>query len=316
VYLDFYRLTREPFRITPDPEFLYLGPVHKEALAAIAYGVEQRKGILAVTRGGGDGKDHHPALVPRQGRPGTAEVRLRVQPQRLLPDPAADDLPGARDPPGERPSNGFEVAAEDEMVALSRNIDALLTASPRNVVQFIGAQGGEGSSTVTRDFAMVSAARLGKSVLLLDADPRNPSQHLFFRLEPEFGWGEILRNRRTFRKAIRRIGKTKLYVYPTPPGSAPLPEALFSPEIKEFWDAAKERFDLVLIDSAPASASPDGLSMSRYVDGVVLVLEAEKTRKPVAENLKNRIRQNGGNLLGMVFNNRRCHIPEFLYKRL
>lgn len=125
-----------------------------------------------------------------------------------------------------------------------------------------------------------------------------------------------MRNKRTFRKAICRIGKTSLYVYPTPPGPASLPEALFSPGIKEFWDAAMEKFDLVLIDSAPASASPDGIALSRYVDGVVLVLEADKTRKPVAENLKNQILQNGGNLLGMVFNNRRYHIPEFVYKRL
>jgi general secretion pathway protein A len=56
MYLDFYRLSREPFRITPDPEFLYLSPGHREALAAIAYGVEQRKGIIAVTGEVGTGK--------------------------------------------------------------------------------------------------------------------------------------------------------------------------------------------------------------------------------------------------------------------
>jgi len=56
MYLDFYCLKREPFRITPDPEFLYLSPGHKEALAAIAYGVEQRKGIIAVTGQVGTGK--------------------------------------------------------------------------------------------------------------------------------------------------------------------------------------------------------------------------------------------------------------------
>jgi len=56
MYLDFYHLNREPFRITPDPEFLYLSPGHKEALAAIAYGVEQRKGIIAVTGEVGTGK--------------------------------------------------------------------------------------------------------------------------------------------------------------------------------------------------------------------------------------------------------------------
>ena len=56
MYLDFYHLNREPFRITPDPEFLYMSPGHKEALAAIAYGVEQRKGIIAVTGEVGTGK--------------------------------------------------------------------------------------------------------------------------------------------------------------------------------------------------------------------------------------------------------------------
>jgi len=56
MYLDFYHLNREPFRITPDPEFLYLSPSHKEALASIAYGVEQRKGIIAVTGEVGTGK--------------------------------------------------------------------------------------------------------------------------------------------------------------------------------------------------------------------------------------------------------------------
>jgi Mrp family chromosome partitioning ATPase len=218
--------------------------------------------------------------------------------------------------PGERPSTGFEVVAEREMVTLSRNIDALLETSPKKVLQFIGSQAGEGTSTVVRDFAMVCATRLGKTVLLLDADPQRPSQHLSFHLQPEFGWEEILRNKRTFRKAICRIGDTKLHVYPIPPGSASLPKALFSPEIREFWEAAKERFDLVLIDSAPASASPDGIALSRFMDGVVLVLSADKTRKPVAESLRNQILQNGGNLLGMVFNNRRYHIPEFVYKRL
>jgi general secretion pathway protein A len=56
MYLDFYHLNREPFRITPDPEFLYWSPSHKEALAAIAYGVEKRKGIIAVTGEVGTGK--------------------------------------------------------------------------------------------------------------------------------------------------------------------------------------------------------------------------------------------------------------------
>jgi Mrp family chromosome partitioning ATPase len=218
--------------------------------------------------------------------------------------------------PGERPAGGFDIAAEHEMVTLSRNIDALLETSPRKVIQFIGPHEGAGTSTVVRDFAMVSAARLGRTVLLLDADPLSPSQHLFFHLQPKSEWEEIVRDKVTFDEAIHKIGDTDLYVLPNPPGSTNVPKILYSPEIREFWEELRKIFDLVLIDSAPASASPDGIGISRYVDGVVLVLSAEKTRKPVAESLKYQIVQNGGNLLGMVFNNRRYHIPESVYKRL
>ena len=218
--------------------------------------------------------------------------------------------------PGEPPSTGFEVSAENEMVVLSRNIDALLQDTPRKVIQFIGSQAGEGTSTVIRDFAIVSAARLGKSVLLLDTDYRNPCQAEFFRISANFGWEEIVHDKGTFEKAISRIGDIDLYVYSPPPSSASTPNILYSSGIKEFWEEMKQLFDLVLVDSAPAATSPDGITLSRFVDGVVLVLEADKTRKPVVENLKNRIVQNGGNLLGMVFNKRRYHIPDWMYKRL
>ena len=56
MYLNFYNLKKHPFRITPDPEFLYLSPSHKEALAAIIYGVDQRRGFVTITGEVGVGK--------------------------------------------------------------------------------------------------------------------------------------------------------------------------------------------------------------------------------------------------------------------
>jgi Mrp family chromosome partitioning ATPase len=83
-----------------------------------------------------------------------------------------------------------------------------------------------------------------------------------------------------------------------------------------FWKKLRQRFDLILIDSPPATTSPDGLALSSKVDGIVLVVEAEKTRWPVAESTKNRILSSGGKILGIVLNKRRYHIPDFVYKRL
>lgn len=56
MYLNFYNLDKEPFQITPDPAFLYLSNVHKEALASIIYGVEKRKGFILITGAVGVGK--------------------------------------------------------------------------------------------------------------------------------------------------------------------------------------------------------------------------------------------------------------------
>jgi len=56
MYKNFYYLKKEPFHITPDPEFLFLSPSHKEALAAIIYGVTKRKGFLVITGEVGVGK--------------------------------------------------------------------------------------------------------------------------------------------------------------------------------------------------------------------------------------------------------------------
>ena len=56
MYFKFYDLEKEPFHITPDPEFLFLSPMHKEALAVLIYGVQQRKGFIAIIGEVGLGK--------------------------------------------------------------------------------------------------------------------------------------------------------------------------------------------------------------------------------------------------------------------
>src|SRR6478609_2927332 len=56
MYARFYGFTTEPFQNTPDLDFLFLSPNHKEALASIEYGIRQRKGFIAITGEVGVGK--------------------------------------------------------------------------------------------------------------------------------------------------------------------------------------------------------------------------------------------------------------------
>jgi general secretion pathway protein A len=74
MYKKFYNLTKEPFHITPDPQFLYLSESHKQALASIIYGIEKRKGFVAITGGVGVGK----TTIVRAYLDKTTEADLKV----------------------------------------------------------------------------------------------------------------------------------------------------------------------------------------------------------------------------------------------
>src|SRR6202140_429634 len=56
MYLEFYNLKEQPFGVTPDPRFLYLGESHREALASLFYGIESDRGFVALIAQPGLGK--------------------------------------------------------------------------------------------------------------------------------------------------------------------------------------------------------------------------------------------------------------------
>jgi general secretion pathway protein A len=56
MYTKFYNLNEEPFNLTPDPKFLYLGESHRKALTLLMYGVKRRKGFMVMTGDVGTGK--------------------------------------------------------------------------------------------------------------------------------------------------------------------------------------------------------------------------------------------------------------------
>jgi protein-tyrosine kinase len=70
----------------------------------------------------------------------------------------------------------------------------------------------------------------------------------------------------------------------------------------------------VLFDSAPANSYMDSIALAGKVDGVVMVLQSEKTRWEVAQFIRERLESGNGNILGVILNKRRFYIPRWLYK--
>ena len=204
---------------------------------------------------------------------------------------------------------------EDEMLGLYKIVEALLPHRKSKIIQFIGAREGEGTSTIVREFARVSADMVGDSVLLLDADRHHPCQDHFFDIRDKSGWLDALRSEGASRDAFHRVGQSNLFLSPGCNSAVTTPE-VFNSKFDEICQGFRDGFQLILIDSAPMMVSPDGLAIASRVDGIVLVVEAEKTRWQAVKMMRDSISRVGGNILGVVLNKRRYYIPQSIYKHL
>ncbi len=77
-----------------------------------------------------------------------------------------------------------------------------------------------------------------------------------------------------------------------------------------------QAFDHVLVDSPALNRSSDALVLGRMVDGLLLVLQSNATKRETARNVIASIRNANVNLLGAVLNKRTFPIPQNLYDRL
>ena len=204
---------------------------------------------------------------------------------------------------------------EDEMITLYQTITASLPRVEHRSVLFVGPRSNEGTSTIARQLARTVSLRIGRNVLLIDLDRSRPDLHVYTNLKPEKDIDEADRTGHPM-EALCRVEESSLYVMPLFQRTMGTPRMLESTRDGAFWEPLKERFDLVIVDSPPAMMFPDGLGIVSRVDGVILVVRAEKTRWPVALSVKENIISHGGNLIGMIFNDRRFYIPQWLYKRL
>ncbi len=79
-----------------------------------------------------------------------------------------------------------------EMLGLYKVIDTMLPNMSNRVLQFLGSRAGEGTSTVVREFARIAAERIGRSVLLVDADRYQGTQSQFYSVASQCSWIDIL----------------------------------------------------------------------------------------------------------------------------
>ncbi len=210
---------------------------------------------------------------------------------------------------------GADLDMEQEMISLYQTIRASLPMVDHPSLLLIGSRSNEGTSTIAQQLAKTASMRMEKAVLLIDLDRSRPDLHVYVKTRPEKPAG-TLRTGHPMEDCLRRVQGSNLYVLPLFERTMTTPGNLDTLKGHAFWEPLKERFDLIIVDSPPATMFPDGPGIVSDVDGVILVVEAEKVRWQVVLSVKDKIVKNGGNILGIVFNKRHYYIPQRIYRNL
>ena len=213
-------------------------------------------------------------------------------------------------------SKSVELEMEEEMIALYQSINSLRSSPQKNkIIQFLSPSEEEGTSTIVFALARVAALKYTKSVLLLDADLRKLDQEPF-NITLEHSLEETIRAGDPVDKALYQIANSSLFLSRLFKGSGSIRQFLDPSGIDDLLEKLRTRFDFIFIDSPPENVFSIGLATSTSVNGVILVLDAEKTCLDEAKNITDKITKNGGKVLGVVVNKQRNHIPEFISKRI
>ena len=138
---------------------------------------------------------------------------------------------------------------------------------------------GEGKSFVSTNIAS-SFALLDKKVLLIGLDIRSPKLADYLNLKPAPGATNYFADETvSFESLVQHTEVNNLDVVvagPIPPNPS---ELLLRDRVAQLFETAREKYDYVIVDSAPVAMVSDTFSISRYADGILYVTRANYTVK-------------------------------------
>jgi succinoglycan biosynthesis transport protein ExoP len=157
----------------------------------------------------------------------------------------------------------------------------------------------EGKSTTAYAVAL-NLARVGKRVLLIDGDLRNPSMHRVVGVENERGMSNLLSGSSDLASVVQRTRQDNLFFIPCGP-LPPNPAELWGGDrLRQFLAEARNNFDHVVVDGPPVLGFADSPLLAASVGGVLFVLESRGTRRGQARGALRRLKMGRARLLGIV----------------
>jgi succinoglycan biosynthesis transport protein ExoP len=156
--------------------------------------------------------------------------------------------------------------------------------------------------TITCSNLAIAMAQAGQRILMLDCDMRIPRLHQLFNIGNERGLSNILIGEIDWREVKTSTPIPNLEVIPSGPIPPNPADLIGSDRMRDLIKEATQEYDCILFDSSPVGAVTDPVILSRFVEGVVLVVKAGQTGRERLANSFRLLKDVQAHVLGAVLN--------------
>jgi Mrp family chromosome partitioning ATPase len=195
---------------------------------------------------------------------------------------------------------------EEEYQKLRASLVSIAVPAGLHTVLVTAPNHGEGATTVAVGLASALGRERESRVLLVEGNWRTPC---FRSILPIPGEPDESAGRGSPESLAMRLEELNFSVIPA--GSAQA-TAIDLDMIDGLLSRLRSQFDFIVVDGPPVNSYADASVLATKVDGVILVVQADKTPVVEAENAKRQLGKVGARILGVVLNRRRSYIPAFL----
>jgi protein-tyrosine kinase len=179
------------------------------------------------------------------------------------------------------------------------NLDLVLHEGPA-LVMVTSPDDMEQKPTISSNLA-VAFAEQGKKVLLVDANIVKPSLHQLFNISDTIGLTNVIINEESLMMNTIETYIPGLHVLPIGALSINASELWVTSKLKKFAAACREEFDLVIFDVPALLTVSDPLVLANQCDGIILVVEHNKTKKEAALKTKEYLSRSNNHILGVIY---------------
>ena len=213
----------------------------------------------------------------------------------------------------------LEFTATEQYKLLRANLSFALPEDKEcPIVGVTSAMRGEGKSTTAVNLSYV-LAESGKRVLLIDGDLRIPSIAKKMQIDGETGLTDLLKGGETVQMSnFKSAYYNNWYIMPSgslPPNPS---ELLGSRRMEKVLKTLSANFDYIVLDLPPVNIVSDALTVSKYIDGMIVVVREDYTEKKEIDLCFRQLELSEVKVLGCVINeskNSKGSYKKYKYKK-